>query len=157
MRMTAKAEYAARAMVQLASVHSDGFVKSEALAVAQKIPAPFLIDILSDLRSAGLVRSQRGSDGGYALARPADEISIADVLRCIDGPLASVHDVGLGDLAYAGPTAPLRDVWMALRASMRRVLEETSLAEVAAGALPEHVTLMAAEYREQEAQRRGVR
>jgi DNA-binding IscR family transcriptional regulator len=87
------------------------------------------------------------------LARPAADISIADVLRCIDGPLASVRDIGLGDLPYAGPTAALTDVWRALRASMRSVLEQTSLAEVAAGALPEHVGKLADEYRTQEENR----
>ncbi|MGI9124625.1 MAG: Rrf2 family transcriptional regulator, partial [Mycobacterium sp.] len=119
MRMSAKAEYAVRAMTQLASVPPDTLVKTEELAKAQGIPAQFLVDILSDLRADRLVRSQRGRDGGYQLARPADQISIADVLRCIDGPLASVRDIGLGDLPYSGPTAALTDVWRALRASMR--------------------------------------
>jgi Rrf2 family protein len=105
------------------------------------------------LRNDRLVRSHRGRDGGYALARPAAEISIADVLRCIDGPLASVRDIGLGDLPYSGPTAALTDVWRALRASMRWVLEETNLAEVAAGALPKHVAKMAVDYKSQEEQR----
>ena len=89
-------------------------------------------------------------DGGYELARPAADISIADVLRCIDGPLASVRDMGLGDLPYSGPTAALTDVWRALRASMRSVLEQTSLADVAAGALPGHVRAYADDYRRQE-------
>ncbi|HEX2399090.1 MAG TPA: Rrf2 family transcriptional regulator, partial [Mycobacterium sp.] len=111
-------------------------------------------DILSDLRTDRLVRSHRGRDGGYELARPAADISIADVLRCIDGPLASVRDIGLGDLPYSGPTAALTDVWRALRASMRSVLEETSLADVAAGALPTHVAKMADDYLGQE-ERRG--
>ena len=102
------------------------------------------------------MRSQRGRDGGYQLARPAEQISVADVLRCIDGPLASVRDIGLGDLPYVGPTAALTDVWRALRASMRSVLEETTLADVALGALPAHVEAMAREYRTQE-DRRGRR
>ncbi|PRC49564.1 transcriptional regulator, partial [Mycobacterium sp. ITM-2017-0098] len=89
-------------------------------------------------------------DGGYVLARPAADISIADVLRCIDGPLASVRDIGLGDLPYSGPTAALTDVWRALRASMRSVLEGTSLADVATGDLPDHVQIMADDYRSQE-------
>ena len=87
----------------------------------------------------------------------ATEISIADVLRCIDGPLASVRDIGLGDLPYSGPTAALTDVWRALRASMRSVLEETTLADVAAGALPEHVAQLADDYRDQESVRHGPR
>jgi Rrf2 family protein len=99
------------------------------------------------------VRSHRGRDGGYELARPASDISIADVLRCIDGPLASVRDIGLGDLPYSGATAALTDVWRALRASMRSVLEETSLAAVASGELPEHVGRMAGDYLDQEESR----
>ncbi|MCF6387276.1 RrF2 family transcriptional regulator [Mycobacterium sp. MBM] len=153
MRMSAKAEYAVRAMVELATVEGGELVKTDVLAKAQGIPAQFLVDILSDLRTDRLVRSHRGRDGGYELARAAADISIADVLRCIDGPLASVRDIGLGDLPYSGPTAALTDVWRALRASMRSVLEETSLADVAAGALPAHVTELASDYRNQEAAR----
>ena len=154
MRMSAKAEYAVRAMTQLASVDTGVLVKTEDLAKAQGIPAQFLVDILSDLRTDRLVRSHRGRDGGYELGRPAAEISVADVLRCIDGPLASVRDIGLGDLPYSGPTAALTDVWRALRASMRAVLEETSLADVAGGRLPDHVAHLARDYLSQE-DRRG--
>jgi Rrf2 family protein len=153
MRMSAKAEYAVRAMVQLATVDEGVVVKTDDLAKAQGIPPQFLVDILSDLRTDRLVRSHRGREGGYELARAADDISIADVLRCIDGPLASVRDIGLGDLKYSGPTAALTDVWRALRASMRSVLEETSLADVATGALPAHVRTLADDYRTQEDQR----
>jgi Rrf2 family protein len=153
MRMSAKAEYAVRAMVQLATAGDGELLKTDDLAKAQGIPAQFLVDILSDLRTDRLVRSHRGRDGGYALARSASAISVADVLRCIDGPLASVRDIGLGDLPYSGPTAALTDVWRALRASMRSVLEETSLADVAAGALPSHVVKLADLYRTQEEQR----
>lgn len=148
--MSAKAEYAVRAMVQLTTVERGSLVKTDDLAKAQGIPAQFLVDILSDLRTDRLVRSHRGREGGYELARPASQISIADVLRCIDGPLASVRDIGLGDLPYAGPTQALTDVWRALRASMRAVLEETSLADVASGELPAHVIRMADDYRDQE-------
>ncbi|MCI4675028.1 Rrf2 family transcriptional regulator [Candidatus Mycolicibacterium alkanivorans] len=153
MRMSAKAEYAVRAMVQLAAVDG-GLVKSDDLAKSQGIPAQFLVDILSVLRTDRLVRSHRGRDGGYELARPATEISVADVLRCIDGPLASVRDIGLGDLPYTGPTKALTDVWRALRASMRAVLEETTLADVASGTLPDHVAALARDYLSQE-NRRG--
>ncbi len=156
MRMSAKAEYAVRAMTQLASVPDGDLVTTDEIAKSQGIPPQFLVDILSDLRADRLVRSHRGRDGGYQLARPAEQISVADVLRCIDGPLASVRDIGLGDLPYSGPTAALTDVWRALRASMRSVLEETTLADVAAGALPEHVDRMAREYLSQE-DRRGRR
>jgi Rrf2 family protein len=157
MRMSAKAEYAVRAMVQLATVDGGVRVTTDDLAQAQGIPPQFLVDILSDLRNDRLVRSHRGRDGGYELARPGSEISLADVLRSIDGPLASVRDVGLGDLPYSGPTAALTDVWRALRASMRSVLEETTLADVVAGALPNHVASMANNYRDQESRRHGPR
>ena len=153
MRMSAKAEYAVRAMVQLATVQAGELVKTEDLAKAQGIPPQFLVDILSNLRTDRLVRSHRGRDGGYELGHPADRISIADVLRCIDGPLASVRDIGLGDLPYSGPTAALTDVWRALRASMRAVLEQTSVADVASGDLPSHVGILADDYRNQEVQR----
>lgn len=154
MRMSAKAEYAVRAMTQLAAVDSGALVTTEDLAKSQGIPAQFLVDILSDLRNDRLVRSHRGREGGYELARPAAQISVADVLRSIDGPLASVRDIGLGDLPYTGPTEALTDVWRALRASMRSVLEETTLADVASGALPAHVSKLASEYLAQE-DRRG--
>ncbi|MGV0633398.1 RrF2 family transcriptional regulator, partial [Mycolicibacillus trivialis] len=155
MRMSAKAEYAVRAMVQLATVEPGTLTKTEDLAQAQGIPAQFLVDILAALRTDRLVRSHRGRDGGYELARAATEISLADVLRCIDGPLASVRDIGLGDLPYSGPTAALTDVWRALRASMRAVLEQTTLADVAGGTLPAHVAALADDYRAQERSRRG--
>lgn len=155
MRMSAKAEYAVRAMIQLATAADGALVKTEDIAHAQGIPAQFLVDILTNLRTDRLVRSHRGRDGGYALARPSGEISIADVLRCIDGPLASVRDIGLGDLPYSGPTAALTDVWRALRASMRSVLEETTLADVAVGTLPGHVVKLADDYRDQESRRHG--
>ncbi len=157
MRMSAKAEYAVRAMVELATVDDGVLVTTDDLANAQGIPPQFLVDILSVLRADRLVRSHRGRDGGYELARPGTEISIADVLRCIDGPLASVRDIGLGDLPYSGPTAALTDVWRALRASMRSVLERTSLADVVAGALPDHVGRLADDYRDQESRRHAQR
>ena len=152
--MSAKAEYAVRAMTQLAATAPGVVVKTDDLAKSQGIPAQFLVDILSDLRADRLVRSHRGRDGGYELARPAEQISVADVLRCIDGPLASVRDIAFDDLDYSGPTTALTDVWRALRASMRSVLEETSLADVAAGTLPAHVTHLARHYLNQE-DRRG--
>ena len=150
MRMSAKAEYAVRAMAQLAASAPGTLTTTDELAKAQGIPPQFLVDILSDLRADRLVRSHRGRDGGYELARPADSISIADVLRCIDGPLASVRDIGLGDLDYTGATTALADVWRALRASMRSVLEGTSLADVASGSLPDHVRDLARDYKSQE-------
>jgi Rrf2 family protein len=151
MRLSARVDYALRAMAELAAAAAPRTV--DQLAAAQRIPAKYLENILGELRRGGLLRSQRGPDGGHRLARPAAEISIADVLRCIDGPLASVRDIGLGDLPYSGPTAALTDVWRALRASMRSVLEETSLADVAAGSLLSHVAKLADDYRRQERQR----
>jgi Rrf2 family protein len=144
-------------MVELATLGDGVRVTTDDLANAQGIPPQFLVDILSTLRNDRLVRSHRGRDGGYELARPGTEISIADVMRCIDGPLASVRDIGLGDLPYSGPTAALTDVWRALRASMRSVLEETSLADVVAGALPDHVGRLADDYRDQESHRHAQR
>ena len=154
MRMSAKAEYAVRAMTELAAAAPGVLITTDDLARAQGIPAQFLVDILAELRADRLVRSHRGRDGGYELARPAERISIADVLRCIDGPLARVRDIGLEELDYTGPSAALGDVWRALRASMRSVLEETSLADVARSELPGHVSKLAREYLAQE-DRRG--
>ncbi|MDQ1568154.1 MAG: hypothetical protein QOF96_3034, partial [Actinomycetota bacterium] len=110
-----KVDYAVRAMVQLAAVSSDEPVKADTIARAQDIPLKFLLGILSDLKRAHLLRSQRGAEGGYWLARPAEEISLADVIRAIDGPLANVHDTSLAALAYPGPAEHLREVWMAVR------------------------------------------
>lgn len=156
MRMSAKAEYAVRAMVELADAPTGALLTAEQLAHAQSIPMPFLGDILAALRRSGLVLGHRGRDGGYSLARPACEISIADVLRCVDGQLVSVRGVSLNDLPYFGVTAALTDTWMALRASMRGVLELTSVADVATDSLPAHVRALAVDYVDQEHQRRPV-
>ena len=135
MRVSAKADYAVRAMVQLAAA-GEGPVKAEQLSQAQEIPAKFLENIMIDLRRAGLVRSQRGSEGGYWLARPADEITIADVMRAVEGPLANVRGHAAEELAYPGAAEQLRDVWVAVRASLRSVLETVTLADVVSGTLP---------------------
>jgi Rrf2 family protein len=137
-RVSAKADYAIRAAVELAAA-GDGPVKGERIAQAQAIPSNFLENILADLRNAGLVASRRGADGGYWLARPAEEVSLADVIRAVDGPLANVRGVRSEQLEYRGSAAPLRDVWVALRASVRSVLEGVTIADVARGELPEHV------------------
>jgi Rrf2 family protein len=138
MRTTAKADYAVRAAIELA-VSGDGPVKAEALADAQGIPLNFLENILVDLRRAGIVDSKRGAAGGYLLARAADEISIADIIRAVEGPLANVRGMSPESLEYQGSAARLRDVWIALRASIRSVLETVTLADVANGELPAHV------------------
>jgi Rrf2 family protein len=137
MRVSAKTDYALRAAVELAAAHGNGTpVKGERLATTQSIPLRFLENILLQLRHAGIVESRRGAEGGYRLARPASEISLADVIRAIDGPLAGVRDSAPEEVSYEGAAASLRDVWVALRASMRTVLEATTLADVAAGKLP---------------------
>ena len=122
-----------------------GPLKGDRIAQAQSIPIKFLENIMVDLRNAGLVRSQRGAEGGYWLARPAGEITLADVIRAVDGPLASVRGTRSEELAYDGSAEPLRDVWIAVRASLRNVLESVTLADVASRRAPAAVTLLAAE------------
>lgn len=117
-------------MLELAA--AGGLVKGERVATAQGIPHKFLENILLDLRHAGLVASQRGAEGGYTLARPAREISVADVIRAVEGPIASVRGVRPDEVEYVGSATALRDIWIELRAAMRGVLEETSLADVLA-------------------------
>jgi len=140
MRISAKADYAVRAAVELAVADPDRPVKGEYMASAQAIPIKFLENILVDLRQAGIVQSRRGPDGGYWLARPADEVTVADVIRASDGPLASVRGEKPEDLAYEGIAAELRQVWIALRTSMRDVLEQVTLEDLAHGTLPPEVT-----------------
>lgn len=135
MRITAKVDYAVRAMAELAAA-PDGPVTADALAERQAIPPKFLENILADLRRGGLVRSQRGADGGYRLARPAGAVTVADVIRAVEGPLADVHGTPPEEVAYAGAAAHLRDVWIATRASLRGVLEQVTVADVVAGTLP---------------------
>ena len=139
MRVSARADYAIRALVELAVADGDGHIRGETIARAQAIPAKYLENLLADLRRARLIASQRGLQGGYRLARPASAITLADVIRAIDGPLAGVRDAAPEDVSYPGAAASLRDVWVALRASMRAVLESTTLADVAAGRLPKPV------------------
>ena len=143
MRVSAKADYAIRAAVELAAA-GEGPVKGDRIAQAQDIPSNFLENILGDLRNAGLVASRRGADGGYWLARPAEEISLANIIRAVDGPLANVRGIRSEQIEYEGSAAPLRDVWVAVRASLRRVLDECSLADVLDGRLPHHVVDLAA-------------
>jgi Rrf2 family protein len=137
-RVSAKTDYAVRALLELA-VANGGPVKGERLAQAQAIPLKFLENILTDLRHAGIVRAQRGAEGGYWLARAADEVTLGEVIRAVDGPLASVRGEAPEDLAYDGAAENLRTVWVALRASMRSVVDEITLADVVAGKLPARV------------------
>ena len=136
MRVSAKADYALRAMIELAVLGTDRPVKGERIAQAQEIPLKFLENILGDLRHAGLVRSQRGVEGGYWLARPADEITVAEVIRSVEGPIANVRGVGPEQVEYAGSAERLRDVWIAVRANLRAVLERVTIADLASGELP---------------------
>jgi Rrf2 family protein len=135
MRVSAKADYAVRAAVELAAAASPP-VKGEQISQAQEIPLKFLENILGELRHAGLVRSQRGTEGGYWLARPADEITVADVIRAVEGPLATVRGSSAESLAYAGTARPLGKLWVAVRANLRAVLESVTLADIASGELP---------------------
>src|SRR5436853_281673 len=135
MRVSAKADYAVRAASELAAAESPP-VKGEQISQAQGIPLKFLENILGELRHAGLVRSQRGTEGGYWLARPADEITLADVIRAVEGPLASVRGDSPETLRYSGTSEPLGKVWVAVRANLRAVLESVTLADIASGELP---------------------
>jgi Rrf2 family protein len=142
MRISARADYAVRAAVELAAA-GEGPTKGDAIARSQGIPLKFLENILGDLRHSGIVRSQRGADGGYWLARPADQITVADVIRAVEGPLASVRGGPPEDVAYAGAAQPLARVWIAVRASLRGVVERVTLADVAADRLPARVAKLA--------------
>jgi Rrf2 family protein len=144
MRTTAKADYAVRAAIELAA-SGDGPVTAEAIASAQEIPLNFLENILVELKRAGIVESRRGSAGGYLLARPAAEISVADVIRAVEGPLANVRGISPDALDYPGSAARLRDVWVALRASIRSVLEHVTLADIASGELPPAIAELTSE------------
>jgi Rrf2 family protein len=141
-RVSAKADYALRAAIELAAA-GDGPVKGERIAQAQEIPLKFLENILLELRHSGIVRSQRGVEGGYWLARPAEEVSLAEVIRAVEGPIANVRGVGPQDVEYGGAAGRLREVWIAVRASLRSVLEETTLADLARGELPPAVEALA--------------
>lgn len=139
MRVSAKADYAIRAAAELAAVDGERNLKAERIADAQGIPIKFLESILLELKHAGVVRSQRGIDGGYTLARPPAEISLADVIRAVDGPLANVRGDRPEHVTYGGAAERLTDVWIAVRAALREVLESTTLADLASGELPERV------------------
>ena len=136
MRISAKADYAVRAALALAAADADEPVKAETIAEAQQIPPRFLESILGELRHGGIVQSRRGAEGGYRLSRPADGITIAEVIRAVDGPLATVRGDPADELEYRGEAVPLQEVWLALRANIRQVLESVTLAAVVAGDLP---------------------
>jgi len=130
-----------RAAVELAA--SDGPVKGDRIAEAQDIPLKFLENILIEMRHHGLVRSQRGRDGGYWLAKDAEEISIADVVRSVEGPLAHVRGEPPEEVHYRGPAEALEHVWIAVRANLRAVVEQVTVADVASGSLPDEIVALA--------------
>lgn len=138
MQISAKADYAVRALLSLAAREPE-LVKIDMIVTEQGLPRKFVEAILGELRRAGLVRSQRGAEDGYALARPARDITLGSVLRAVDGPLAEVRGLRPHETTYAGVATHLPEVWVAVRSSLRRVLDETTLAQVLNGALPAHV------------------
>lgn len=140
-------DYGLRAVVEMAAVgaSADNPVTSERIATAQDIPPKFLESILLQLRRGGIVNSQRGPEGGYWLARPAEEITLAEVIRVIDGPLANIRGQRPEDLGYPGAAAALQEVWIALRASERHILEQVTVANVAQNRLPKRVRALAAD------------
>jgi Rrf2 family protein len=139
MRITAKADYAVRAALELASVEDAEPIKGERLSEAQDIPLQFLEHILLELKHARIIRTKRGVHGGYWLARPPEEITLADVIRAVEGPLANIQDSAPEDTSYPGPAEPLREVWIAVRANLRAVLEKVTLADLTSGELPDGV------------------
>jgi len=153
-RIPASVDYAIRALSELAAA-GDGPVTAEHLASAQNIPLKFLRTIMTDLRRARLVSSQRGPEGGFTLARPAAEISLADIFRAVDGPLATVRDQSISEMTYTGAAAELPTVWMAVRAGLRRVLETVTIADLSEGSLPASVLELADEYVSENSTRHG--
>jgi Rrf2 family protein len=144
-RISSKADYAVRATAELANAAGGGPVKADAIARAQAIPVRFLLNILTELKHAGIVRSHRGAEGGYELARPASKIMLADVIRAMEGPLANVHEVRPEEISYTGPAEALQQVWIAVRANLRAVLESVSLEDLAKGNLPKKVQALASD------------
>jgi len=134
-----------RATAELAAAVGAGPLKADRISQAQNIPLRFLLNILSELKHARLVQSHRGAEGGYELARPAERITLADVIRAVEGPLASVHEARPEEITYSGPAESLQQVWIAVRANLRAVLEAVTLADLAAGVLPDSVKSLAAD------------
>jgi Rrf2 family protein len=139
MRISAKADYAVRAVAELAAAEGEKPVKAERVATAQSIPLNFLENILGELRHAGVVRSHRGADGGFRLAKPAADVTVADVIRAVEGPLASVRGGPPEDAHYDGAAATLPTVWIAVRANLRRVMEQVTIADISEGKLPDAI------------------
>jgi Rrf2 family protein len=145
MHVTAKADYAVRAVVELAASTQQAPRKVDEVAQAQGIPVSFLENILTQLRSSGIVRSQRGPEGGYWLAKPAEEVTLAHIIRAVEGPLVGVRGQRPEEIEYVGSAEALQSVWVALRANLRKVLEHVTVADVAAGKLPKDVLALTRE------------
>jgi Rrf2 family protein len=143
LRISAKADYAVRAAIELAAAPDEKPVKAERIATAQGVPLNFLENILGELRHAGIVRSQRGAEGGFRLAKPADQITVADVIRAVEGPLASVRGGPPEEASYGGAATALPRVWIAVRANLRAVVEHVTLADLAAGRIPSKIDRLA--------------
>jgi Rrf2 family protein len=142
-RISAKADYAVRAVIELAGASSEAPLKGEAVATAQAIPLKFLENILGDLRHSGIIASRRGAEGGYWLAQAPDAISVADIIRAVEGPMATVRGERPENIAYEGNAEPLKRVWIAVRAALRGVAENVTVADLADGDLPMHVQALA--------------
>jgi Rrf2 family protein len=142
MRVTARVDYAVRAAIHLARQVGEGAVKGDRIAEAQGIPVNFLENILAGLRQSGIVRSQRGSEGGYWLAKSPEEVSVADIIRAVEGPLATVRGERAEDLDYPEGVEGLQELWVAVRASLRNVLDRVTLADLAGGALPDDLRVL---------------
>ncbi len=145
MHVTAKADYAVRAVVELHESSQETPRKVDEVAQAQGIPVSFLENILTQLRSSGIVRSQRGPEGGYWLAHPAEDLNLAQIIRAVEGPLVGVRGQRPEEVEYAGSAESLQQVWVALRASLRQVLEHVTVADVASGRLPKDVLALTRE------------
>jgi Rrf2 family protein len=144
-RVSAKVDYAVRALVELAASAGKGPVKGEVIAAAQGIPLKFTENILAELRRAGIVASQRGAVGGYWLRVPAEAVTVADVIRHVEGPLADVRGEPAEEVEYRGAAVALQDVWIATRATLRSVLEGVTIADIAGGDLPDVVRRLSAD------------
>jgi Rrf2 family protein len=148
MRITHKVDYGVRVMTTLAKVAEATparAVTSATLAATDDIPPGFLDDILRLLRIGGLLRSQRGGEGGWLLARAADTITVAHIIRALEGPLASVRGIRPHELADGGEKEPFVSLWIAVRTALRSVLEHVTVADLAAGQLPPDVAKLAAD------------
>lgn len=145
MRVSAKSDYALRALIEMASRGDVAAVSAEELGRSQDIPHGFLQAILADLRRSGIVISQRGQSGGWRMGRKPAEVSVADVIRAVDGPLVSVYGLRPEAVTYNETAEVLQHVWIAARRSLRDVFEEVSIQQLADGKLPKAVTTRTAD------------